>query len=132
MSNLGAYQAMATMAKKVGGPVALLTTVLVGGYAAGRSLEAAGRKAVRSGRAAIAKRKGMPCATKGMCFEVVTDGVDGGGLKFRTGDEYGVLECDGDSILIEILGDPNNPYFVSRDFLTTVSDFPAGEATECG
>lgn len=130
MGNLGGYQAMTSMAKKVGGPVTLLATVLVGGFAAGRSLEAAGKKAVRAGKAAIAKRKGVPCATKGVRFRVVTDGVDGSGLKFRTGDEYLVLECDGGSVLIEIQGSPDNPHFVSSDFLATVSDFPAGETAE--
>ena len=42
----------------------------------------------------------------------------------RVGDEYRVLECDGDAILIEVLGDPGSPYFVSSKFLRSVSDFP--------
>jgi hypothetical protein len=36
------------------------------------------------------------------------------------------LECDGDAILIEVVGDPDNPYFVSSKFLRSVSNFPGG------
>lgn len=34
------------------------------------------------------------------------------------------MECDGDAILIEVLDDPNNPYFVSSRLLRLISDFP--------
>lgn len=131
MSNLGAYITMTTMAKKVGGPVRLLTVALIGGYAVGRSVEAAGKKAF-SAKKAVIKKRSEPCAAKGLLFEVVADGEDDNGLKLRTGDQYRVLECDGDPILIEILGDTDNPYSVSSEFLTTISDFPAVEAAEGG
>lgn len=36
---------------------------------------------------------------------------------------YRILERDKDSVLIEKIGDNNNPYFVSADFLRTVSKF---------
>lgn len=35
----------------------------------------------------------------------------------------GVLECDGDAILIDVLGDHGRPYCVSSTFLRSVSDF---------
>ena len=56
-----------------------------------------------------------------------TDGLES---VFRVGDEYRVLECDEDAILIEVLGDPNNPYFVSGALLATISDFPEGAPAE--
>ena len=48
----------------------------------------------------------------------------------RVGDEYRVLECDGGAILIEVLDDPDGPYFLSAEFLRTVSDFPTDDAAE--
>ena len=41
----------------------------------------------------------------------------------NVGDAYRILESDGESVLIEKIGDTNNPYFVSADFLRSVSDF---------
>ena len=44
MGNLGGYQMMTSLAKKVGGPMALLITTLGGGYVVGRAAEAGGMK----------------------------------------------------------------------------------------
>ncbi len=53
------------------------------------------------------------------------DGADSGAkLTLHSGDSFRVLECDGDAILIEVIGNPNNPYMVSGQFLATVSAFP--------
>jgi hypothetical protein len=112
MSNLGAYQAMATIAKKVGGPKVLAAITIVGGYVVIRPADAGAKKAVQA-----IKRRSEPCATKGQLFRATADGDDSG-LRIRVGDEYGVLECDGEVILIEVLGDPGSPYFVpDRRFL---------------
>ena len=61
-------------------------------------------------------------------FEVISDGEDGSGLRLSVGDEYRVMECDGDAVQIEVLGDADNPYFVSAEFLRSVSGFPAEDA----
>jgi hypothetical protein len=71
----------------------------------------------------------VPCATKGQVFEVVSDGENSSGLELWAGNEYRVLECDGDAILIEVLDNADNPYFVSGEFLATISDFPAEDPT---
>ncbi|MFI7252828.1 hypothetical protein [Micromonospora chalcea] len=102
MGNLGKYELMTTLAKKVGGPSGLLIATLGGGYIIGRITEAGGKKAVKALVTALKKRN-MPCATKGQLFRVITDGEDSSGLKLSAGDEYRVLECDGDAILIEVL-----------------------------
>ena len=129
MGNLGAYQAMTTMAKKVGGPVVLTVITAASGWAVLRSAEAGVKKAFKVTKVALKKRS-APCATKGQLFEVTADGADGSaGLTLHSGDSFRVLECDADSILIEVLDNPANPYFVSRQFLTTVSDFPVDDAT---
>lgn len=129
LSNLGGYQVVVTVIKKLGGPRSAAIIVIGGSFAVGRGLESGIKKAFKASKAAIKKRN-TPCATKGQLFKVVSDGEASSGLKLRAGDEYRVLECDGDSILIGVLDDPDNPYFVSSEFLTTVSDFPAEDAAQ--
>ena len=122
MGNLGAYQAMTSMAKKVGGPIALGAITFVSGYVVIRPAEAGAKKVARA-----IKKRSAPCATNGRVFRATSDGDDSG-LKISVGDEYQVMECDGDAILIEVLGDPGSPYFVSSEFLRSVSDFPHDDA----
>jgi hypothetical protein len=122
MINLGFYQTMTTIARKVGGPRRLVTIIAVGGYGVIRTGEAGTKKVARA-----IKNRSAPCATKGQVFRATSDGEDSG-LKIRAGDEYQVLERDGDAILIEVLGDPSSPYFVSSKFLRSVSDFPQDDA----
>lgn len=118
MGNLGAYQAMTEIAKKVGGPKKLAAVALVCGYLVIRPVEAGLKKVART-----IQTRSAPCATKGRVFRATSDG-DHSGLKIRAGEEYRVLECDGEAILIEVLGGPGNPYFVSSMFLRSISDFP--------
>jgi len=122
MGNLGAYQAMTAIAKKVGGPIVLGAMTFVSGYVVIRPVEAGAKKVARA-----IKKRSVPCATKGQVFRATSDG-DHSGLKIRAGDAYRVLECDGDAILIEVLGDHGSPYFVSSTFLRSVSDFPQDDA----
>lgn len=124
MGNLGTYQAMTTIAKKIGGPKVLAVATAVLGYAVLRPAEAGVKKGIRA-----IKERSAPCATKGLLFRATSDGFDRGlNLNIRVGDEYRVLECDGEAILIEVLGDPGSPYFVSSTFLRLVSDFPQDDA----
>ena len=55
-------------------------------------------------------------------IEVTSAGTDGSDLAFREGDSYRILYSDEDMVLIEKVGDTNNPYMVSPDFLRTVSN----------
>jgi len=120
MGNLGAYQVMTTLAKRVGGPVVLAVVTAVGGYIALRPAEAGVKRAFRS-----LKRRGQPCVAKGSLFTVTADGEDDRDLSLRSGDEYRVLDCDGDAVLIEVIGGDDNPHMVSAEFLTSISDYPA-------
>ncbi len=123
--NLGAYQLMTTLAKRVGGPAALAVATAVGGYAALRPVEAGVKKVIQRLRT-----PSTPCLAKGFVFTVTCDGQDGNGLDLHSGAEYRVLECDADAILIEVLGAADNPHFVSAQFLATVSDFPGKASSE--
>lgn len=118
MGNLGGYQTFTTIAKKAGGPERLVTAIAVGWYVLVRSGEAVVKRTARA-----IKERGAPCATKDQVFRATSDGDDRD-LRIRVGDEYRVLGCDGDAILIEVLDDPGSPYFVSGKFLRSVSNFP--------
>ena len=118
MSNLGLYQAMTTVAKKVGGPLALAGITALSGYAILRTGEA-GVKTIVKKRKKTSKEK----LYADTIFTVDTDSTDKQGLSFKKGDKFRVLEFDEDAILIELIGNDNNPYFVSGTFLKTISDF---------
>lgn len=75
------------------------------------------KKAVRA-----LKANGGDHPLKGRVFLVTSDGKDGHGVELREGDQYRVLEGDGDAILIEILGGRDNPHMGSSEFLRSVSD----------
>ncbi|GAA2009178.1 hypothetical protein [Catenulispora subtropica] len=126
MGNLGGYQTITKTVKSLGGPKKATTILVVGSYAVLRCVEAGGKKAVKAVTAARVARN-TPCATKDKIFAVASDGEDGSGLRLSAGDEYRVMECDGDAIQIEVLGAADNPYFVSSEFLRSVSDFPADD-----
>ncbi len=53
--------------------------------------------------------------------------MDSNGLVFKVGDNFRILNHDADAILIEKLGDDNNPYFVSADFLKQISEYNLAE-----
>lgn len=122
MSNLGAYQWITSTSKKVGGPVNLL--LLTG--AAGATLYKSGEIGVKKGIKAFKAYQ----ATKTKClqsdkniYSVTSPGTSNEGVEFPIGTKFKVLEKDGDSVLIEKIGDKNNPYFVSAEFLCNVSNF---------
>lgn len=131
MGNLGLYQVMTSVAKKVGGPLVLLAGTAVSGWAIGRSSEAGGKgiaKRVKAARQKKAAKARESIAT----FTVVAEADCGGGLSLRAGDEFRVLSRDGDAVLIEVLNDADNPYFVSAEILMSVSDYPGPGTAEAG
>ena len=117
MSNLGAYQTMTTTAKKFGGPYGLAAFIALAGYGVGKLIEISVKTGARYLRA-----KKKPDQPKQL-IEVTSVGTDGSDLAFRDGDSYRVLYSDTDMVLIEKVGDANNPYMVSPDFLRTVSNY---------
>ena len=123
MSNLGMYQTITTLAKKVGGPKNLIILTMGAGYVVFRSGEAVVKKAVKEMVKKIKSKNGKTMPSEERIFAVISNGKSDGGLELNVGDKYRILETDGDAILIEKIGDPNNPYFVSADFLQSVSNF---------
>ena len=121
MSNLGWYQILTTMAKKVGGPKKLMA-ILVGSGALLGGVAVAGANEIKK-KVSFEHEKKRQEEALARIYTVKKEGRSNEGLLFLAGDTFKVLEFDGDAVLIEKIGDNNNPYFVSRMFLSSISDY---------
>lgn len=120
MGNLGAYQKMTTIAKMVGGPINLAGILFVCGIAIGVGLTKSGEFIVNKVSKIVKKETSL--AMESAIFTVTVGEIDNSGLEFNIGDKFRVLERDGEAILIEKIGDLNNPYFVPDELLLRISD----------
>lgn len=130
MSNLGGYQTITTVIKALGGPTKAVSIILGGTLAVGGIGGSMVPGAYKRVKAAVKNRAARN--TTGQMFTVHTerDGDDRKEPKLRVGDQYCVLERDGDAVLIEVLGNADSPYFVSGKMLSAISDFPTNEAPD--
>ena len=124
MSNLGTYQLMTILAKKVGGPKKLLLIVAATGWLVLRSGEA-GAKAI------VSKFRNAPHTSSdyqhfGETFAVTATTGVAEGLILNEGSTFHVLDRDQDSVLIAVPGNKNNPYFVSAEILSKISNYSLG------
>lgn len=120
VSNLGGYQKLTTYAKRVGGPRNLVLIIASTGAVLYKGSELLIKKVVRVVKN---KHKLKKVANSGInMYAVKAYGVSNEGLEFNIDDRFKVLELDGDTVLIEKIGD-NNPYFVSVDLLKIISDY---------
>ena len=117
MSNLGGYQLLTTIAKKVGGPKNLVGLLIGGGIGVGVGATKVYDKISDS------RKNKKEILEKSKVYEVHKKGTSNQGLEFKEGDEFRVLANDKDAILIELIGDKNNQYFVSYDLLKSISDY---------
>ena len=121
MSNLGTYKTMTTWAKKAGGPVKLALYLVGGGMLLGGIAVKGGEYAIKKGKQAISnhkEKKKYLLKTTQTIYTICDEK-----LKFKVGNTFRVLESDGDATLIELIGDDNNPYFVSEKLLKKISDY---------
>ena len=126
MSNLGTYQTMTTWAKKAGGPVKLALYLVGGGMLLGGIAVKGGEYAIKKGKQAISnhkEKKKYLLKTTQTIYTINQDAIWDEKLKFKVGNTFRVLESDGDATLIELIGDDNNPYFVSEKLLKKISDY---------
>ncbi len=124
MSNLGWYQILTTMAKKVGGPKILIALLAGGGALLGGGAVAGGNAIKKKVSSELEKKRQAEMRAK--VYTVKKEGKSNEGILFLEGETFKVLEVDGDAGLIEKIGDDNNPYFVSRKFLCSISDYEFG------
>lgn len=116
MSNLGLYQVMTTVAKKVGGPAILG----LGTLAIGAGLGVGGDEGVRGLREKRKARISKAILENGTELNITGKYKDKHKLILEPGDTVRVLESDGESILIEKIGDKNNPYFIGWNDLKKI------------
>lgn len=121
MSNLGWYQILTTLAKKVGGPKQLMGLLIGSGALLGVGAVSAGSALKKKITSEIEKKRNTEKAA--VIYTVSVEGTSNEGLHFKVGDKFKVLDNDGDAGLVEILGDNNSPYFVSLKYLSSISDY---------
>ena len=131
MSNLGDYQKMTIVAKKVGGPKNLAGIIAGAGVVVGVAL-CKGREIVAEKVSKKMNKGKLTGTTDSIVYSVTVDGVSDDGLEFKIGDQFRVLETDKDAVLIEKIGDDNNPYFVSVEFLEMISNYKRYEDSTMG
>lgn len=120
MSDLGGYQRLTTIAKKVGGPTNLVLLIAGSGAVVYKGGEILVRKAIKNVNKLYAENSSE---ISSQIYIVNKQGVSNENLVFELGDRFKVLEFDGDAILIEKIGDSNNPYVVSSEFLEKISNY---------
>lgn len=121
MGNLGWYQILTTVAKKMGGPKNLIGIIFGGGALFGGGAVLGG-SAIKNGINKKLEKKKQEREIAAV-HTINKDCTSKEGLLFTEGMRFKVLERDGDAALIEIINDDNNPYFISAKFLTSISDF---------
>lgn len=121
MSNLGWYQILTTLAKKVGGPKQLMGLLIGSGALLGVGAVSAGSALKKKITSEIEKKRNTEKAA--VIYTVSVEGTSNEGLHFKVGDKFKVLDNDGDAGLVEVIGDSNSPYFVSIKFLSSISDY---------
>ena len=129
MGNLGGYQTAVQLIKALGGPKKavsiLLPVTMVLGYGLLRPVEAGGKKAVAKVRDVQQDRRAAR-AEADRIFTVETDATADEEPVLRVGDQFRILQRDDDVVLVELIGDSNNPYVLSAEHLHSISDFPDG------
>lgn len=135
MSNLGGYQVITTLIKRVGGPenamklaAAAGGLLLVAGGATHAGIQKASPTFKRKAAQLVEKwrgRAGSLDELAGSIFTVNTAAESVQGVYFNVGDTFRVLERDADAVLIELIGSDNNPWVISADLLAQISDFPS-------
>lgn len=115
---------MTTLAKKVGGPKVLACGLAVLGWAVGRSGEAGAKAIVNKFR--NAPHTSSDYQHRGKTFTVKATTELAEGLILDEGSTFHILERDQDSVLIAVPGDEHNPYFVSAEKLSKISNYSLG------
>lgn len=122
MSNLGWYQWFTTAAKKVRGPLNLMTIIAVGGYAVIRTGEAGIKKGIKLVKK-HSRDKSKGSLKKSSIYRVKTTANIEEGVDVKVGDEIRVCAIDNEAVMIEILGNKNNPYFIDFDLFKSIIDY---------
>lgn len=116
------YQWLTTKAKKVGGPKNLVGIIAGVGALAGIASYKGGEFVVKKIKNKTKKEQTQE-KTEITIYSVTEEGISNEGLELHIGDKFRVLETDKDAVLVEIIGNDNNPYFVSAELLKNISNY---------
>lgn len=114
------YQWMTSTSKKVGGPVNFLLITAGTGAAIYKGGEVVVKKCIKTVRKKMHNKNHY---VESKIYTVNVKGKSNEDVEFNVGEQFVILEADGDAVLVEKLGDSNNPYFVSGKLLSDISDF---------
>lgn len=126
MSNLGGYQILTSFAKKVGGPGKLVALIAGSGAVVGGIAVKGVEFAIKKSKKAISDRRienNKTCKNVQVEYFFNKDGESNERLKLKKGKSFRVLDTDGEAVLIELVGNKENPYFVSKDLLEQISNY---------
>lgn len=118
MSNLGLYQVLTKAAKKVGGVKNLVALIGAAGYVTGKFVEF-GAKGIHKISASRKTELSQPKTT----YFISEDSDFENGLLLHIGDEFSVIAEDGETTIIEVVGNSENPYAVSTQLLIANSGY---------
>lgn len=122
MGNLGWYQWFTTNAKKVGGPLKLMSLIAVGGYAAIRIGEAGVKKVIKLAKDSSTKDERNNTASSRI-YSFNKKAMMDETKHVKSGEKFKILAVDRDAVMIEIINDENNPYFIHIHKLKDISDY---------
>lgn len=122
MGNLGAYQWMTTTAKKVGGPLNFMLLIAGAGAVTYKTVETC-VVCTAKGIKKLLEAKQYSVIADEKVYIITSDEDTSKVVKFKIGDQFKVLESDGDAVLVEKIGDENNPYFISAEMLRKISNY---------
>lgn len=115
MSNLGSYQRMTILAKKVGGPVKLAIITASAGFCFFRGIEEGGRRTIKF----IKNKLASECEVCDVEFETLIENE----IRVKPNDKIRILEEVEDGYLVEIIGRKDNPFIISKEQLEAMTGF---------
>lgn len=137
VGNLGGYQILTTVIKRLGGPTkaavkigsafaALIGGTYFWGEKNGKKKVIAEMRGQAKGVKLVTVDMGPSKSKPSVEYLVAKDATSSDGTSFATGDKLRVMDSDDDAVMVERIGDENSPYWVSRDFLESISGHGSG------
>lgn len=128
IGNLGDYQIMTTLAKKVGGPIKLGVIIALISGAGGGILVYGSRGKIEHIGHSIKNKLGIHNGSKEQqkqkyLYRCHSDYKISNELTLKQNDRFSVLYADDEMVLINVAGDDNNPYMIDRRALEKISNY---------
>ena len=128
VGNLGSYQIMTILAKKVGGPANLGGIIALFGSLGGGCFAYKHRDKIEHFMTNVKGKLAIPSSIKELqeeshIYRCHTDCEISMELRLKQNDEFIVLYADDEMVLINVVGDNNSPYIVDKNKLEDISGY---------